>query len=503
MVAHFITGLSIVTRFMKTFFFAILYSFSLIYSQAQISLELPTNYVNILAYGFVEENSDSTIRCGYYTGVNGVVENMVTHTIRKSDLVPLDTTVIWSRNGRNINLNAGLYFQQSDSIAYYVDTWQNDSNDVISYISLSLLNQDKTPGTHLFSKRWSGWQVKGEPIIIGDSLYVLLSTLTLGDTSFIEIYDLQGTMVAKRHYDFITLNGYTVGNLNYDPSRDSILVIDDKLKGDLLLVNRFSLDTVKTLRIDGIAMANHEYGSMYPEITLVTNDHITQLGNISMLFGINSGNLTIDDQIYLYRRNWIGDSLHIVNLGPKNIKNDAFAFLDNSNGGVPNFISAGRLPARLELIPSLPNQVLIYRYNQYGSDSLLLFGANNHLPRTLYGDDNGDLYMFSSYTLVNTTGETRGVLTKIPAYLIGLIEDKKVSPQIIMYPNPTADRVQFDLGNQTVTRIDVYAQDGHLLKTAIRPDYPGIGLADLPANLYIIILELDDGTRLSSVVSKR
>jgi hypothetical protein len=489
---------------MKTLHYTILLSLlSLNYTNAQISVELPTNYVNRVAYGFVEDLGDSTIRCGYYTGVNGMVENMISLTMRKSDLIALDTTVIWSRNGRNINLDAGLYFQQCGNNWYYVDTWQNDSNDVTSYISISLLNQDKTPGNHLFTKRWSGWQVKGEPKIIGDSLYVLLSTRSFGDTSFIEVYDLQGSLVAKKYYDFITLTGYSVNNLNYNIAQDSTLVITDKLNGNLLLVNRFSLDTIKTLRIDGVAMANHEYGSMYPVLTVGSKDYITQMGNISMLFGINSGNLTADDQIYLYRRNWSGDSLYLVNLGPKNVDNDAFAFLDNSNGAEPNFISAGRLPARLELIPSLPNQVIIYRHNQFGSDSILLFGADNHLPTTLFGDDNGDLYMFSSYTLVNSTGETRGVLTKIPAYLIGLIEDKKVSPQVIVYPNPTADRVQFDLGKQTLTRLEVYAQDGRLLKAANRPSYPGISLAELPANLYIIVLELDDGTRLSSVVSKQ
>jgi len=471
-------------------------------SFGQNSIEYNTGLQNIMTWGFIESISDSTLRCGYYVGQNGNAEAIIARTIRKSDLVATDSNIVWQRNGRFINIEGGLYFQTSNSTNYYVDTWQNDSNDVTSYVAIYYLNADKTPGSHLFTKKWDGWQIKGPPRIIGDSMYVLLSRITFSDTTYVEIYNLQGVLVAKKFYDYQTILGYTVNSLFHSIEKDSILVVSDKLGSELVLIDRYSLDTVNTIRPDQVFLANHEYGSFYPGETYIHKHYISQLGRVSMLFGISSGNINLDGQIFYDRRSYNGDSLYLVNLGPKHIDNDAFAFWEDPTSARPNFIAAGRLPEHPTLMPSLPNEVIIYHHNQFGTDSILLFGTQNHVPRSLFADSNGDLYMFSTYTMVNSTGLTKGVLTKIPAFIIGLIENKLVSPQIVLYPNPSTDWVKFEVGEKNIELLEVYSQQGQLLLREENPATNEISIANLPASIYIVVAKLEKGESFSALVKK-
>lgn len=469
-------------------------------AHAQVSVEFTTNLYDNLTWGFVESVSDSILVCGYYVGIWGSSgEHIITHTIRKDDLSIKDTNTIWSRNGRAIT-SGGLNFQYVNGNGYYLDYWMNDSNQITAKVSLSYLNSDKTPGAHLFSKRWPGFRMMGVPQIIGDSMYIQLTTAQFSDTTIIEVIDLQGSLKLRKHFDYNTIYGpFTTGPF-HTVAKDSILVISSALDGSLLLLDRYSLDTIKSIKVDLVKLANHEYGGFTTRNTRALQDRIIISGSVDMLFGIQSGNINIDEQAFYYTRTWSGDSMYLANYGPKQIDNDAFVeWFDNYAG--THFL-ASRMPAVVNPISSYPNQIVIYRFNQFGYDSIALFGNQNHFPRFMYGDSNGDLYLFSTYTLTGSTGETKGVLTKIPAFAIGLIENKLISPQIILYPNPTTDWVRLDVGEKKIESLKVYNQQGQLLLRGEKPANNEINITALPASIYVVVAELAKGERISALVKK-
>jgi hypothetical protein len=402
---------------------------------------------------------------------------------------------------------AWVYFIRS-GVNCYIHESTYDPGLKEETITLSLLSSDLEQLSTVFSDTISNttlWTRNSG--IIDNYIYVMRSRSQNAFPDSLEIrkYDLSGNLIIKRWLNdsirpaYNNINKFYVWGPYQHPSNPSQIVYGNRLECRVAIVDKTTLDTVSVMKPDPYhftPMSTYVDGGyqLYP-------DRITCGGSMFLTYNLPF-NPTFDWQYYFDSRSWSGDSLYELRLGKLGFTDKSYAY--TSSPAYNQHILAGSGPMNSLFEGPEYREVKLYRFNESGFiDSLLLYGNKNHVPLRLLADPNGDLFMLSTYTDAWTTDSTYFQLDKIPAYLIGLIEDKVVSPKIIIYPNPTADFVRFDVGTMAITTIDVYSQAGQLVKRFKAPGAEGVNIADLPNNLYIFVLHLDDGTRVSSIVAKK
>jgi hypothetical protein len=429
------------------------------------------------------------------------VDSSLVQIFRKTDLSKKREIKVPIDSGSGI----GIFLFSGDTTYYFISQYyatlkkEELSVFMLAYPQLSFVPvfQNKFENTRL--------RTRNVGLFNGNLILMKANGSQSLDTMVLQKMDLTGNILKTvMHNDSINLGYYTL-NRNYffgpyqHPNNINQIVYGNYFECRVAVVDKTTLDTVSVMKPDPYhftPMSTYVDGGyqLYP-------DRITCGGSMFLTYNLPF-NPTFDWQYYFDSRSWSGDSLYELRLGKLGFADKSYAY--TSSPAHNQHILAGSGPMNSLFEGPEYREVKLYRFNESGFiDSLLLYGNKNHVPLRLLAEPNGDLFMLSTFTDAWTTDSTYFQLDKIPAYLIGLIEDKVVSPKIIIYPNPTADIVRFDVGTMAITSIDVYCQEGQLLKHFKTPAAEGVTIADLPNNLYIFVLHLDDGTRVSSIVVKR
>ncbi|CAN0295172.1 unnamed protein product, partial [Ectocarpus fasciculatus] len=200
-----------------------------------------------------------------------------------------------------------------------------------------------------------------------------------------------------------------------------------------------------------------------------------------------------DLQFYYATKSWGPDTAKPYMFGPAKISNRGYAFSIEKSSGTR--LLAGSMPFdRYAFNATEPREILIYRFNDHGQDSILLYGAKNHVPIQLYPDSNGDLFILSTYTEAWTTDSTYYMLTKIPGFAISLIENHTTEAEIQLYPNPAHNYLRIDQLKEEALQLAFYTQGGQLVKE-VEVESKEIDISSLKAGLYVVVLTNAQGQR--------
>lgn len=398
-----------------------------------------------------------------------------------------------------------VFIQAGDSTLVYLSQYYPLLNKEV--ITLQMLNPSLSGVLSVFQMNIENTKLRTRNVgLFNAKLIVMRANGSQSlDTMVLQKMDLTGNIIQTvMHNDVINLAYYTINRSYFlgpyqHPTQANQIVYGHYLQCRVAVVDKTTLDTVSVMKPDPYhftPMSTYVDGGyqLYP-------DRITCGGSMYLTYNLPF-NPTFDWQYYFDSRSWSGDSLYELRLGKLGFTDKSYAY--TSSPAHNQHILAGSGPMNSLFEGPEYREVKLYRFNESGFiDSLLLYGNKNHVPLRLLADPNGDLFMLSTFTDAWTTDSTYFQLDKIPAYLIGLVEDKKVSPQIIVYPNPTSALLHFDIASEKLDAIEIFTQDGRLVKRVLKPDNNTISIEDLPNSLYIFVLHVNGGVNMSGVVVKR
>ena len=330
------------------------------------------------------------------------------------------------------------------------------------------------------------------------------------DTTLLEVYDLQGNLLrSKRHSDSLQIinsnqllsNVFSFGPYQ-DPNHADRIVYGNEYKCQTVSVNKQTLEIEYYMpKEQTLAYYYYDYGSTYLYGYYLYPDRVVCGGHVFLAYDLPL-NAKFDWEYYFNSRNWQGDSLYENHYGVIGRNEQAYAF--TAAPAQDKYILAGANPFYGIVFSAAEyRQVVIYQFNEQGvTDSLVLFGNKNHVPVQLHSDPNGDLFMLSMFSESWTTGSTFYQLTKIPAFVIGLVEQKLVKKQLIVYPNPTQDIVQLAQFEGNVKNVSVYTQSGALVLQQ-QGESNAINISKLPSGMYVIVVDAGEKGSFAGTVVKQ
>lgn len=230
-----------------------------------------------------------------------------------------------------------------------------------------------------------------------------------------------------------------------------------------------------------------------------TDQKIYAVGTGNLLKNVSNPVFTL--QTYLAERNWNGSNTTERALGDSLVdeRGYGFAFDRPSHQG---FIASAAPFSHVRRTAPEYREVVIYRFNQTGRDSIRLFGAKNHTPYGLtYDEKSNDLFVKTIHSEAWTTGETKFTITKIPDFALSQIERGQVEPAIHIYPNPATDYVRVENLPCSSSQIAFYTQGGAHVKTLDNPP-PQIDIQDFSKGIYVMMVSCE-GRRFTSILNVR
>ncbi len=315
-----------------------------------------------------------------------------------------------------------------------------------------------------------------------------ITSFGLGDTSQIMVFDTLGNILNSRYYTWqdpskSQLPIRLMQMQKYPPNED-VLLMAEMLFGEmnLYLINRNNLDTIRTIKPPFSFFFDRGYEG--PEPTGFTaNNNSFQYSGIVEMREIQGTRFVYNEQAFVYRANWQGDSLELRNFGNPNINERSYAY-EYSPENNQSFISTSTPWNDFRINGAENREVVIYRWNNFGQDSIVLFGQSNHVATDIYADDNGDLFVVGTRNNWQSNDSSYIWLAKIPNFALELMEARQMEPRLSLYPNPAQDYLQIDswpeawpntvdytiigLGGQTVKR-GVMTQKAKLNVSGIEP----------------------------------
>jgi hypothetical protein len=270
----------------------------------------------------------------------------------------------------------------------------------------------------------------------------------LGDTSRIIVFDTLGNSLNSRSYTWrdpskSQLPIRFMQMQKYPPNKDIILMAE-MLFGDmnLYLINRTSLDTVRTIKPPFSFFFDRRYEGPDPNSFTADQSGFQYSGYVEMR-EIQGTRFVYNEQAFVYRANWQGDSLELRNFGDPNIDERSYAYQYSPENN-QSFISTSTPWNDFRIDGAENREVVIYRWNKFGEDSIVLFGQSNHVATDIFADDNGDLFVVGTRNNWQGNDENFVWIAKIPNFAISLIEDRKMEARLKLYPNPAQDFLQID-----------------------------------------------------------
>ncbi|MAN02276.1 MAG: hypothetical protein CMI35_04305, partial [Owenweeksia sp.] len=346
-------------------------------------------------------------------------------------------------------------FKSNGDLFFYTNRWRPDTNEI--HIRRWAHNQ---------LQEYSAFTVYG-PFINGfmatGNELVLITKDNALDSMHIDVRNLQGQRRIHNWLD-VTLagpvNNYTIIDPQQHPLNGN-LIFAEALECNYAEVSLDSLRIVGGRRSVSVSGSGNYIFPAYVPRFEVTDAGLRSGGTGGVLYTDDPWNPRTDYQFYYAFRPW-GDSVQVrQGFGPEWVNNSAYAFAydEDRNTG----FLAGSAPFDVVAFEGAEKrEVLVYRFNDHGTDSIILYGDKNHVPLWMLPDDNGDLFIFSQYTEAWTTGEAYYLLTKIPGFAISLIEQHHTEARIELYPNPTTDYLHIDRLREEVLQMEIYSQSGQL-----------------------------------------
>jgi hypothetical protein len=418
----------------------------------------------------------------------------------------------------NLSLKNEIVLPYPQNVVFQVWNFFIDQNQVYLILSLVGVNQNQEiMYAYKLNGQFNGLQTLFVDTIPNDNriinnigifdnhIYITrCKRINIADTLTIEKYNLAGSLVAqKMHNDSLTFSGRTINRVYrwgpyQHPTKPNELVYGFYGWNKVACIDKTTLDTTFVMKDPNYHFPFTKYLDGGYQLYA---DRITCSGSVYFIYDLFT-NPQFDWQMFFSSRNWAGDSLYDARIGQIGVEEKGYAY--TASQAHNQYIVAGSFPFNNYVITAPEyRQIAIYRFNEGGFlDTLVLYGNKNHVPFSLLAEPNGDLFMLSTYTDAWTTDSTYFQIDKIPAFLIGLVENKLVSPEIIMFPNPTVDWVRLDIGEKPLAVIEVYNQQGQLLLREENPATNEISIANLPASIYIVVAKLEKGESFSALVKK-
>jgi hypothetical protein len=219
-----------------------------------------------------------------------------------------------------------------------------------------------------------------------------------------------------------------------------------------------------------------------------TDQKIYAVGSGNLLRNINNPVFTL--QTYLAERNWDGSNTIEKALGDTMVDERGYGFVFDRQSQQGFIASAAPFSSVKRTAPEY-REIVLYRFNQQGRDSIRLFGSENHSPYGLtYDEKSHDLFVKTIHSKAWSTQETKFTITKIPSFALSQVENGRVEKAIHVYPNPARDYVFIKNLPCKVDQVGFYRQDGRLLKTFENPQEK-ISVAEFSKGIYVLVVNCD------------
>jgi hypothetical protein len=129
----------------------------------------------------------------------------------------------------------------------------------------------------------------------------------------------------------------------------------------------------------------------------------------------------------------------------------------------------------------------------------LAAAGNSSLPLTYTTNDSHPLKGISYYRLKMTDLDGTTIYSEVRMVTIGSVSE------LTMYPNPTTDRVYLGLNDNHVLKVTLFDNTGRQMLTKLRPTDAILPLdvSHLAAGMYLIVIDLEDGTRETKKLMKK
>lgn len=275
------------------------------------------------------------------------------------------------------------------------------------------------------------------------------------------------------------------------PLDSNTFIVKETTDYSTFFMNLKTLELTKSIAtsatgIKADIMNKHRFSTFY-----IHNTQITDTGLV--LYG--SGHLMTSLQPVIFKWQYLVVSLNwdrtyqLVHLGDSNINHKAYA--STYNNVQKTTVIAGSYPFNQgPLLADEQRSVLIYIYDNYGKkDSLELFGDLNHVPNSTLIADNGDVYLSGSYSNAWSNKHSYAWLTKIPGIATSLVEQKAITNQLHLYPNPCSNELRVDIEtNFASNNYRIYNQTGQVIQAGTLTNN-AINTAHLAKGSYILVIE--------------
>jgi hypothetical protein len=274
------------------------------------------------------------------------------------------------------------------------------------------------------------------------------TTGRFSDTSHILVFDTLGGLINSRYYTYNdpTKNQLTSSNIlmqKYPPD-ESLLLLSELDFGELnhFLVNRSALDTVRTIKQPFSFLFDRGYQGPWTTNLFVDKDGF-QFAGFTEIREVQGTRFVYNEQAFVYRANWQGDSLELRNFGNPNLDERSYAYAYTPNFE-QQYLSTSTPWNDFRILGNENRAVVIYNWNRFGQDSLVLFGQSNHVALGIHPDKNGDLFVIGSRHNWQGNDSCYVWLAKIPNFALELMEAKIMEPRLSLYPNPAQDFLKVD-----------------------------------------------------------
>ncbi len=339
--------------------------------------------------------------------------------------------------------------------------------------------------------------------IIDNEVYVMLTTGGgSSDTTRLIVFDLSGNPIREvkewlptpiSSFDSIIHSGYSIGPFQH-PNKPGRIVYGNAFETRIVEIDK---QTLELKYVMPRAPLNFTFGSTFIYNYHLYNDKIVCGGTAGYAPSLAANHVI---QSYFDSRAWNGDSIERLSFGDIKVEERSYAFHSDPSTQT-HFLGAAAPFFNFMVVGAEYRQIKIHRLNQFGADSIMIYGNKNHVPTTIMNTANGDLFVLSMYNNAWTNDSSFLTLTKIPSFAISLIEAKKVSSTVHMYPNPAHDYLMVSDLLGTPANIQVYDQQGKLHLQAEVEDSK-ISVKELKSGIYVVVVTTDDGGRYSSIVKK-
>lgn len=231
--------------------------------------------------------------------------------------------------------------------------------------------------------------------VFDNEIYLMLNNgENLYDTTEIQVYDLAGNLVRTKK-DYVksdlsnwdsTFHGTFIWGPYQHPTHSNSIVYGSWVECRTVEIDKQSLNIQYSMPqepMDVNYSSPFIYGyELYP-------DRIVCGGSIQYLKNMQTSDFIA--QSYFQSRSWNGDTLEKRRFGSLNVKEKAYSFYSDPTtethfiGGAAPFDNLRRNGAEYR-------EMIIHRFNQFGTDSIILYGNKNHVTYQIEKGNNNDLF---------------------------------------------------------------------------------------------------------------